>query len=160
MAKTVALISALCFLAAAVVVHGHQTEHFNVEGDVYCDPCRVQFETVLAQRLIGATVRLECRDLIKKAVTYSVEGVTGFNGHYSLPVVGDHQNEICEVAVVKSPRPDCIEPMGDFAKSRISCTTNDGTHAAVRFANPIGFMTGAAVPQCTPVLFDLGVLVN
>ncbi|KAI3466048.1 hypothetical protein Pfo_022711 [Paulownia fortunei] len=160
MAKSVALASALCFLAIATVAHSHLQEVFNVEGHVYCDPCRVQFETELAQRLTGATVRLECTDLETKAVTYSADGVTGADGHYSLKVVGDHQDDICEVRVVKSPREDCIEPMGDFEKTRIVCTDNSGMHNAVRFANPIGFMTKTAVPQCGPVLFNLGVLLD
>ncbi|KAK6154280.1 hypothetical protein DH2020_008528 [Rehmannia glutinosa] len=159
MAKAVALVSALCILAIAAVAHGHQ-QSFNVEGDVYCDPCRVQFETELAQRLTGATVKLECRDLETKALTYSTEGVTGANGHYSLKVVGDHANAICEVGVVKSPRPDCSEPLGDLEKSRVVLTANDGLHAAVRFANPIGFQTKTAIPQCGPVLYNLGVLVG
>lgn len=105
-------------------------------------------------------MRLECTNIETKAVTYSVEGVTGERGHYSLQVQGDHANEICEVRVVKSPREDCSEPMSDFEKSRIVCTDNDGMHAAVRFANPIGFMTKTADAQCTPVLFDLGVLTD
>lgn len=58
MAKAVALVSALCILAIAAIAHGHNGEVFNVEGDVYCDPCRVQFETVLAQRLTGKYTHL------------------------------------------------------------------------------------------------------
>ncbi|KAK6132606.1 hypothetical protein DH2020_033708 [Rehmannia glutinosa] len=135
MAKAVALVSALCILAIAAAAHGHQ-QSFNVEG---------AFTVTLA--VFSATVKLECRDLETKALTYSTEGVTGANGHYSLKVVGDHANAICEVGVVKSPRPDCSEPLGDLEKSRVVLTANDGLHAAVRFANPIGFQTKTAIPH-------------
>ncbi|KAL3631464.1 hypothetical protein CASFOL_024448 [Castilleja foliolosa] len=160
MAKLVALVSSLCILAIATLAsaHGHRT--FNVEGDVYCDPCRVQFETELSQRLVGATVHLECRHRDTKEVTYSVDGVTGVNGHYSLQVIGDHGEDECEISAVKSPRPDCSEPMGFIEKSRVVLTANDGMHAAVRFANPLGFQTKTALPACGPVLFSLGVLVG
>ncbi|XP_057795962.1 anther-specific protein LAT52-like [Salvia miltiorrhiza] len=157
MAKTVGLILAICFLSLA---HAHAHDVFNVEGDVYCDPCRVQFVTELSKKLPGATVRVECTDLVTKAVTYSAEGITGPDGHYSLEVTGDHENDNCEVSVVKSPSGDCSEPMGELEKSRIECTTNSGIHAAVRYANPIGFMTKAADPHCAPVLFNMGVDFN
>ncbi|CAA0816344.1 Pollen Ole e 1 allergen and extensin family protein [Striga hermonthica] len=156
MAKAVALASALCILAIATFANAHHD--FNVEGDVYCDPCRVQFETELARRLVGANVRLECRHADTKAVTYSLDGVTGPNGHYSLPVVGDHGDEICEVSVIKSPSDDCNEPLGD--KSRVVLASNDGMHSGFRFANAIGFQTKTALPQCGPVLFNMGVVVG
>ncbi|KAG8364866.1 hypothetical protein BUALT_Bualt18G0043000 [Buddleja alternifolia] len=154
MAKLVALVSTLCILAT--FVHGHNQEIFNVEGDVYCDPCRVEFETQLSERLTGATVKLECRNRETSAVTYSVEGVTGINGHYSLKVEGDHENDICDVTLLKSPREDCNEQMEDLEKARVSCTKNTGITSHVRFANPIGFMTKYVNPKCAPVLFDLG----
>ncbi|GER47632.1 pollen Ole e 1 allergen and extensin family protein [Striga asiatica] len=186
MAKAVALASALCILAIATFANAHHD--FNVEGDVYCDPCRVQFETELARRLVdsceegavrevglgalneipsqhqlmmegrSANVRLECRHADTKAVTYSLDGVTGPNGQYSLPVVGDHGDEICEVSVVKSPSDDCNEPLGD--KSRVVLASNDGMHSGFRFANAIGFQTKTALPQCGPVLFNMGVVVG
>ncbi|KAH6795756.1 hypothetical protein C2S51_036742 [Perilla frutescens var. frutescens] len=108
--------------------------------------------------VFGATVRLECRDLETKAVTYAVEGLTCAGGHYSLEVNGDHENDNCEVSVVKSPRNDCSVPMGDLQKSRVVCTANSGIRAAARYANPIGFMTGAADPQCAPMLFNMGII--
>lgn len=155
MGKTVGLILLICFLG---LVHSRQV--FNVEGDVYCDPCRVQFVTDLSKKLPGATVRVECRDLETKAVTYAAEGATGLDGHYTLEVDGEHENDSCEVSVVKSPRSECSEPMGELGKSRIECTANGGMHAASRYANPIGFMTAAVNPQCGPMLFNMGVQLN
>lgn len=48
MARAAYLISALCILAVATA-----SEVFNVEGDIYCDPCRVQYETPLSKKLPG-----------------------------------------------------------------------------------------------------------
>ncbi|XP_073017194.1 anther-specific protein LAT52-like [Primulina eburnea] len=163
MAKAVALISAFCIIAFAAVTahaHAHSQEVFNVEGDVYCDPCRLQFQTKLSTKLPGATVRLVCTDAVTKAVTYSVEGVANADGHYSLSVVGDHEKEICEVMPVASPRSDCAELMNDIASSRIVCTRNSGIHEAVRFANPLGFMTKDIFPECLNVIKDLELFVE
>ncbi|KAK6134677.1 hypothetical protein DH2020_031602 [Rehmannia glutinosa] len=154
MAKAVALVSAICILALATIAQSHKHEVFKVEGDVYCDPCRVQFQNALSQKLAGATVRLQCSNIETKAVTYTVEGVTDSNGHYSLQVTGDHENDTCDVKAIKSPRPDCSEPLTDVAESRIVITENIGIHTDVRFANPIGFMTKEANPQCISVIQD------
>merc|ERR1711925_38386 len=67
MAKAVSLVSVLCILAFATVAHCHAPEVFNVEGDVYCDPCRVQFETKLSHKIAGAPLKLECSDPIRYA---------------------------------------------------------------------------------------------
>lgn len=87
-----------------------------------------------------------------------MEGKTGGGGRYNLEVSGDHANDSCEVSVVESGRYDCAEPMADLEKSRIECTANSGIHAAVRYANPIGFMTKVADPQCGPMLFNMGIV--
>ncbi|PIN20868.1 hypothetical protein CDL12_06425 [Handroanthus impetiginosus] len=153
MAKAVALVSALCILAMASITHSHKV--FKVEGEVYCDPCRVQFKTELSEKLPGATVKLECNNIDTKAVTYSVEAATDSNGRYSLQVEGDHENDICQVKAIKSPKADCSELMSDIVESKIECTENSGIHTDVRYANPIGFMTKESLPQCLSVLQDV-----
>lgn len=53
MAKVVALIaSALCILALAGVAQSQQDE-FVVKGQVYCDTCRVLFQTKLSKNVAG-----------------------------------------------------------------------------------------------------------
>lgn len=189
MAKAIALVSALCIVAlVATVAHAHN-QVFNVEGDVYCDPCRVQFQTELSEKLpgniyihsaticwdsalcrlkknkkhviyllrfdyAGATVRLECKNEVTKALSYSVEGVTDVNGKYSLQVHGDHQGDECIVRAIRSPRADCVEPLSEVDGARIVCTENIGIHSGVRYANPIGFMTKEGDPKCMSVLQD------
>ncbi|KAL6535941.1 hypothetical protein OROHE_012785 [Orobanche hederae] len=155
MAKAVALVSALCILAfATTIAQCHKHQVFKIEGDVYCDPCRVQFQHDLSYKLAGAAVRLECINLETKAVTYSVDGVTDSNGKYRLQVTGEHENDNCYVKVVKSPKPDCGEPLTDVSLSKVVVTGNIGIHSDVRYANPIGFMTKEPNPQCISVLQD------
>ncbi|CAA0808555.1 Pollen-specific protein-like [Striga hermonthica] len=155
MAKATRLVSALCILAFAAIAQCHKHEEFTVEGDVYCDPCRVQFQNALSDKLSGALVKLECVNLDTKAVTYSVEGVTDGNGKYSLKVSGDHENDSCYVTALKSPKPECSEPLTDVQLSLVVLTENIGIHSDVRFANPIGFMTKDPHPQCISILQDI-----
>ncbi|KAL2483524.1 Pollen Ole e 1 allergen and extensin family protein [Forsythia ovata] len=156
MAKAVALVSAFCILAFATVAHCHATEVFDVEGDVYCDPCRVLFETKLSHKIGGASLKLECLDPITHDVTYSVEGVTDSKGHYKLSVSGDHGDSICQVTLTKSPEDECSVPMSGLETARIVCTANSGMHNLVRYANPLGFMTKQSVSGCKEVLDELG----
>ncbi|CAA0816039.1 Pollen Ole e 1 allergen and extensin family protein [Striga hermonthica] len=155
MAKVIGLVFALFVLAFATIAQCHKQEVFTVEGDVYCDPCRVQFQNPLSEKLAGAAVKLECVNLETKAVTYSVEGVTDGTGKYSLKVSGDHENDSCSVKAVKSPKPECSEPLTDVELSRVDLTENIGIHSDVRFANPIGFMTKDPHAQCISVLQDI-----
>ncbi|KAL3635368.1 hypothetical protein CASFOL_019915 [Castilleja foliolosa] len=157
MAKAhVSVVLALCVLASASsIAECHKHEVFKIEGDVYCDPCRVQFQSVLSEKLAGAKVRLECTNLETKAVNYTVDGVTDSNGKYSLQVTGDHETDDCYVRAISSPRPDCSEPLTDVEISRVDITENIGIHTDVRYANPIGFMTKEPHSQCISVLQDL-----
>ncbi|KAK6777118.1 hypothetical protein RDI58_023835 [Solanum bulbocastanum] len=155
MAKAILLLSALCIVALANFAHCH-SEVFNVEGKVYCDTCRVQFETKLSENLGGATVKLQCRNISTEAETFSVEGVTDKDGKYKLTVDGDHENDICEVTVVKSPREDCKESVSGYEKARIECSDNVGIHNAVRYANPLFFMKAESVQGCKEALDELG----
>ncbi|XP_047964275.1 anther-specific protein LAT52-like [Salvia hispanica] len=153
MAKAGRLVSVLCILAFATVARSY--ELFKVEGDVYCDPCRVQFQTPLSKKLSGAGIKVECRNIETKTLTFSVNGTTNEQGHYVVEVVGDHEDDTCEVVAVTSADAACNVPMDDMTVSRIECTTNSGIHTDVRYANPLGFMTKHASPQCLSVLKDL-----
>ncbi|KAI5662402.1 hypothetical protein M9H77_21725 [Catharanthus roseus] len=155
MAKAAAL--AVCILALATFAHCHP-EVFDIEGNVYCDPCRVEFETRLSSPIAGATVRLECRNSEFENVTYSIEGLTDSVGHYKLSVKGEHEEDICEISAVKSPREDCNVKFESFEKARISCTENSGIKGDIRYANPLGFMTEKSSSECQEVLEELGLL--
>lgn len=148
------------FLALFEIAHCTDP-HFYVEGRVYCDTCRIQFVTKASTYIPGAKVRLECKNREGGHLTYRIEGETDKTGTYSLPVDGDHEEEVCEVILVKSPDPECNEPFtGGFGgkSARVSLTSNNGIASAARLANPLGFMKKQAFPECPDILKELGLL--
>ncbi|KAF3442421.1 hypothetical protein FNV43_RR16337 [Rhamnella rubrinervis] len=151
-----ALVATTLSLCLSVVVSSDAAEHFFVEGKVYCDTCRVQFVTRVSEPLEGATVSLECKRRNDSALTYSADGVTDKNGVYSLPVDGDHEEEICEVRALKSRREDCNTPFDVFdQKARVLLTDKSGQSSMARYAAPLGFMKKEALPVCKEVLKEL-----
>ncbi|XP_059663980.1 anther-specific protein LAT52-like [Cornus florida] len=159
MAKAVAVIaSAFCLLAVSGLAHGidkTKDSKFTIEGKVYCDPCRVQFITKLSKLLEGAEVILECRNAETGNVTYSVKGISGKDGNYTLKAEGDHGDEICEMAVVSSPQPDtCGEAMDEVAPVTL---TDIESNSDIRYANYIGFMKKDPDAECTQMLEELGI---
>lgn len=109
---------------------------------------------------LGATVRVECKENDGGNVTFSKEAVTDASGSYKVEVDGDHEEELCEVKLVRSPRPDCSEiDKEDYLEqaARISITNNNGIVSNVRNANPLGFLKKERLPACAEVLKELGV---
>ncbi|XP_009761932.1 anther-specific protein LAT52 [Nicotiana tabacum] len=154
MAKAIVLLSALCVLAIANFAVA-EPEVFDVEGRVFCDTCRLGFATSLSEAIQGATVRLTCRDIETHNETYSTEGKTDMIGKYTLTVEGDHENDICEVTVVNSPREDCKEIVSELVKGRVVCSKNVGMHNAVRFTNPLFFQKDKPVPGCKELVEEM-----
>ncbi|KAK4798474.1 hypothetical protein SAY86_030800 [Trapa natans] len=155
----VLLASTACFLT--LLRTAQADSRFFVEGKVYCDTCRTQFVTRLSEYLDGATVRLECSEREGGSLTYSVEGTTDNTGTYRLPVDGEHEEEICEIVLVKSNKEGCDEVSKDtFLRNsaRITLTANSGMSTPVRSANPLGFMKKIPLPECSDVLKELGML--
>ncbi|OMO93010.1 Pollen Ole e 1 allergen/extensin [Corchorus capsularis] len=151
--------STLCLVSLALAA-SHSSETFKVVGRVYCDNCRAQFVTKISKYISGAKVRLECRDREGGHLTYKSEGETDSTGTYELKVEGDHEEEVCEVALVKSSDPDCaeIDHENFLGKSaRISLTKDSGISSDIRLANPLGFMVKERLPECTEVLRELGI---
>ncbi|KAG6588099.1 hypothetical protein SDJN03_16664, partial [Cucurbita argyrosperma subsp. sororia] len=158
MAKSaVMLVSALC-LMSLINIATCEKERFFVEGKVYCDTCRIQFFTKVSKFLEGATVKLECRDIEGGNVTFSKETETDKSGSYKIETDKDHEEEVCEVSLVKSKDPDCdeITKEGYAHKSRVSITSNSGITSPERLANPLSFMKKEKLPECKEVLRELG----
>ncbi|KAL3508759.1 hypothetical protein ACH5RR_028160 [Cinchona calisaya] len=159
MAKAVAIVSAICFLALASFATAQLGPVFNVEGEVYCDPCRVEFQTSLSKGLEGAAVRLECRERDTGVVTIQSETVTGKDGKYNLKTGGDHEEEICEVVALKSPSEKCnVSFERADSKARVLLTQNNGVQGTDRYANALGFKTAQADEECKAVLEELGIV--
>ncbi|XP_041027792.1 olee1-like protein [Juglans microcarpa x Juglans regia] len=159
MAKSVIFLaaSALCFLS--LLCFAYCDSHFSVEGRVYCDTCRTQFVTRLSTYMKGAKVRLQCREREGGVITYSLESETDESGTYHLGVDGEHEEDVCEIVLVKSSDPDCSEVSKDpflDKSARISLTKNNGITSPVRLANPLGFLRKERVDGCGEVLRELG----
>ncbi|CAK7327677.1 unnamed protein product [Dovyalis caffra] len=146
----------LCF--ASILISAYATENLHVEGRVYCDPCRVEFQTKISEGIPDAKVKLVCTSRENGTETYSVEGTTDSSGTYRLTVVGDYEEDICEVRLMKSPRADCSEPFKSIDSARILLTKNVGVLDKLRYVNALGFMTKVARPECAEVLQEMGFL--
>ncbi|MED6133736.1 hypothetical protein PIB30_030953 [Stylosanthes scabra] len=157
------LVVAFCFSSASAQAPAAQptpkNSSFVVEGKVYCDPCRVEFETRLSHPLSDIKVKLECKKIDdEKNITFTAETTTDKNGFYSLPVYGDHQEEICQVKTERSSHPKCKELMKNMEADRIILTKNDGVSSSRRFVNPLGFMTRNIDARCVNIAQELGML--
>ncbi|CAJ1961900.1 unnamed protein product [Sphenostylis stenocarpa] len=161
MAKSsiIILASTLCFLSFLGSVCAK--ESYLVEGTVYCDTCRVQFLTKLSEPLEGAKVRVKCSQVDNvRNVTFNKETTTDKTGSYKMEVDGDHEEDTCEVILVKSPRTDCSEIDHEshlLQAARISITKNNGIVSPVRQANPLGFLIKERLPGCPELLKELGI---
>ncbi|KAJ1441674.1 Allergen Ole e 1, conserved site [Sesbania bispinosa] len=150
MAKSFALVALIvsAFFFSSVLARRAPTnnnEKFFVEGKVYCDPCRFQFESRLSHPLEDSS-----------NVTYVKEVHTDVNGMYSIPVDGDHEEEICEAVVeATAANGECKDAMANRS-DRIVLTRNMGVSSLARYVNPLGFMTKAVDSQCPNVIKELG----
>ncbi|CAN1845541.1 Olee1-like protein [Linum perenne] len=104
----------------------------------------------------GAKVSLQCICRQNRTVTYKVEGVTNMAGRYRLPVVGDHEEDICAVKLVSSPEKECSEKFKFIDSARVLLTENEGLVDSTRYANPIGYMKATTDPRCAKILEDMG----
>ncbi|EEF38957.1 Anther-specific protein LAT52 precursor, putative [Ricinus communis] len=148
------IASALCF--SSLLSSALATAGLYVEGKVYCDTCRVEFETKLSEVIPGTRVKLECKNRENNTLTYAVEGVTDASGIYRLPVEGEHEEDLCEVKLIKSGKPDCAEAFKSVDHARVLLTHNVGVVQPTRYTNPLGFMKQKASPECGKVLQDMG----
>ncbi|KAK9714555.1 hypothetical protein RND81_06G102800 [Saponaria officinalis] len=161
-AQTVFVLAvAICVLSLAGVARATADNRFFVQGMVYCDTCRIQFMTRVSHMLEGATVRLECRNITAGTVSLSAEAKTDKLGLYSIPAEGDHEDDICQISLVKSPQEECSEiPTDVFSQqsAKVSLTNNNGEATPVRNANPLGFMRKDPLPECPDVLKELDIV--
>ncbi|KAH0854904.1 hypothetical protein HID58_031387 [Brassica napus] len=158
------LASALCFttLLHFAAADADDLDRFHIKGSVYCDTCRVQFMTRLSKVLEGAKVKLECKARENQTVTLTKEAVTDKDGKYEMVVMGDHEEEVCEIILVESPDAECGEVNNqEFLRNaaRISLTANDGIVSnEVRTINPLGFMRKTPLADCPQVFKELGIV--
>ncbi|KAI0510170.1 hypothetical protein KFK09_010770 [Dendrobium nobile] len=143
------VVAAFCLLAGVTIA---TDVHFQVEGRVYCDNCRAGFVTNITEYIEGATVALECKHFESDAVEHSIEAVSGAGGYYTISVPNDHEEEVCYVKLLKSPRADCAEFVENRDQARILLTENSGQANNLRYANSLGFLKDEALPVCAELL--------
>ncbi|BAT98831.1 hypothetical protein LR48_Vigan06g154400 [Vigna angularis] len=148
----VLFVSVLCFSSALA---RKTPEKFFVEGKIYCDPCHFAFESRLSFPLSGVNVTLECINEQNNTVSYTKESRTDANGLYSIPVHGDHEDDICVVVADSPNEGECKEVMPNKS-DRIILTNNMGAASRARYVNPLGFMTQTIDSQCNVVVHELG----
>jgi len=106
----------------------------------------------------GATVEMECRHFESQQVHDKAQATTDAGGWYKMEIGGDHQDEICDVRLLKSPEADCAEIELSRDRCRVPLTGNDGIkQSGVRYANPIAFFRKEPLPNCGELLraYDL-----
>ncbi|KQK07003.1 major pollen allergen Lol p 11 [Brachypodium distachyon] len=153
-----ALLLAASALAAGANAQGYSKPGFLVTGRVYCDTCRAGFETNASHSIPGAVVQMECRHFETNELHHKAEATTDAQGWYKMEVGEDHQEEICEVALLRSPEKDCAEIEKSRDRCRVPLTRNNGIkQSGVRYANPIAFFRKEPLANCGDVLrkYDL-----
>ncbi|XVE88199.1 hypothetical protein DITRI_Ditri19aG0049600 [Diplodiscus trichospermus] len=128
---------------------------------------RGQFVTRISKYMAGNTLLVWHKQVRRcgwsaETATHSVDGETDVSGTYQLKVEGDHEEEICEVALVESSDPECAEiDKENYLKksARIGLTRDNGITSDSRLANanPLGFMVKKRWPECAEVLRELGI---
>ncbi|KMT04409.1 hypothetical protein BVRB_8g180850 [Beta vulgaris subsp. vulgaris] len=156
--QTIFLLAGVLSVLSLAGVAYAATNHFKVQGMVYCDTCRIQFITRVSTMMEGATVRLECRNITAGTETFKSEAITDKLGMYSINVDGDYEDDICEIVLAKSSNNECTDISHDvYAKqaAKVSLTSNNGESSDVRSANALGFMRKTPLPECPEVLKEL-----
>jgi len=104
---------------------------------------------------VGVNVTLKCIKEENDIVSYQKNSTTDANGMYSIPVRGDHEEEICVVVADPPNEGQCKEAMPNKS-DRIILTKNMGAASMTRYVNPLGFMTQTTDSQCFAVVQELG----
>ncbi|QCE10063.1 olee1-like protein [Vigna unguiculata] len=103
----------------------------------------------------GVNETLECIREENDTVSYTRNSSTDAKGCYSIPVRGDHEEEICVVVANPPRKGQCRQAMPNKS-DRIILTKNMGAATQTRYFNPLGFMTQTTNLQCTDVVQELG----
>ncbi|XP_006652233.2 pollen-specific protein C13-like [Oryza brachyantha] len=156
--RTIPVIFGILFyVLAGSTATATDAPDYLVQGRVYCDTCRAGFETNVTEYIKGAKVRLECKHYGTGNIERAVDGVTDETGTYKIELKDSHEEDICEVVLVKSPLANCGEVQAERDRARVLLTRNVGICDNLRFANPLGYLKDIPLPVCGELLkqFDL-----
>ncbi|XP_059295075.1 olee1-like protein [Lycium ferocissimum] len=145
------IASTICLFSLLGITQANDEYEFILEGMVYCDPCRSEFKTNLSQPLADARVGMQCRHPETEQITITVSASTNSTGYYHMLIDGDHESELCETYLIRSPKEDCSEiPNQGHGResSRVTLTNNNGISGKYRDANPLFFLAKKVAPEC------------
>ncbi|TVU14729.1 hypothetical protein EJB05_38219 [Eragrostis curvula] len=148
----IAILFYILFYVVADTAVATDAPDYLVQGRVYCDTCRAGFETNATEYMKGAKVRLECKHFGTGVVERAIDGVTDETGTYKIELKDSHVEDICEVVLVESPRPNCAEVQPQRDRARVVLTRDGGICENVRLANPLGYFTDVPLPVCSALL--------
>lgn len=101
---------------------------------------------------------MQCRHPETEQVTMTVTASTNSSGYYHMLIEGDHENEICETYLIKSPKEECnvIPTEGHTNEtSRVTLTSENGIAGKYRESNALFFLTQKVAPECQEELKEL-----
>ncbi|XP_074586935.1 major pollen allergen Lol p 11-like [Curcuma longa] len=139
------------FISIDIVLSASNIE---IQGRAYCDTCRAGFETTATTYLEGAKVKLVCANFTTGEITYTSEATTDSTGTYHISVEHDHQEETCDIRLLKSSQSDCSEINEDRNRAPVVVTHNVGIASNVRYANSLGFLKDKPLPNCGQILMQ------
>ena len=152
---TAAVILCLCVVLSCAAADDPNLPDYVIQGRVYCDTCRAGFVTNVTEYIAGAKVRLECKHFGTGKLERSIDGVTDGNGTYTIELKDSHEEDICEVVLVESPRKDCDQVQADRDRAGVLLTRNVGISDNLRPANPLGYLKDVPLPICASLLKQL-----
>ncbi|KFK25306.1 hypothetical protein AALP_AA8G095400 [Arabis alpina] len=145
--SSIPLIAVLCISLVPLVAMAVGTP-FHIEGTVYCDTCRFGFETIATKYIIGAKVRVVCKDRVTLKSEVVGQAVTGRRGRYRVAVTGDRQDQQCLAELVKSSMPDCHVADPGRSTATVILTRSNGAASTRHFANAMGFFRDQPLRGC------------
>ncbi|XP_047319580.1 pollen-specific protein C13-like [Impatiens glandulifera] len=153
MARLMVLMLVAVYLLPAIVTGSRPMENpLTLEGRVYCDTCRLGFETSATTYISGAKVKVECKNRNTHELMYTKEATTDQTGTYKMTVNDDHQDQICDVMLVSSPQNDCAKVSEGRDHARVVLSQSNGIASDKRYANAMGFVKDQAMEICNKLL--------
>lgn len=100
----------------------------------------------------GAKVKLECRHFVNGNIEHNIDGVTDTTGKYRFIMTNSHEDEICEVVLVESPRPDCKEITPGRDRARAVLSQDTGITSNFRYPNSLGYLKDKPLDICGAIM--------
>eukprot|EP00249_Psilotum_nudum_P006210 c19546_g1_i1 orf=1-726(-) len=137
------------FVVAATEAH---TSSFVVRGRVYCDTCAAGHFTKSSTYLPGAHVAVQCTSAEGRQTVHA-EGKTDANGVFAIEVAGDHQNELCVAALLRSNSASC-SALSKRAIARVYLSRYNGLSTNVVNTGPFSFKPEQVAAACATELYE------